>query len=117
MIGNNKILIINNDMDAMSLLQTWLERKGYNVRFTEDAGSVNDLIHEFKPQLIIVDILQREVAENLKFNNEVKSVLLMKGYTLKSKKNDLAVDDIVEKPFNLPLLEKKVFTLMNKKIA
>jgi response regulator RpfG family c-di-GMP phosphodiesterase len=35
-------------------------------------------------------------------------VLLMTGYSLRQKNNLLPVDGIIEKPFNLPLLEKKI---------
>ena len=29
-----KILIVNNDVDTLSLLKSWLERKEYDVKFT-----------------------------------------------------------------------------------
>ncbi len=39
-----KILVINNDKDTMVLLKTWLERKKYEVRFTENRDEVPHMI-------------------------------------------------------------------------
>ena len=113
-----KILVINNDLDTLSLLQMWLKKKGYTVKYTEDAELVPDLIKEFRPKLVIVDILQRKIAEQLE-NYKTRSafkVLLMTGYTLKSHKNVLPVDDTIEKPFDLVMLESKVSSLIDSAV-
>ncbi|MEO6452830.1 MAG: response regulator [Ginsengibacter sp.] len=111
-----KILVINNDFDTMTLLKNWLEKKAYKVEYTGSKEEVPLIMKEFKPELVIVDVLQREVAENLKFHDTTRivPVLLMTGYTLRAQKNKLPVDDTIEKPFNLSLLEKKIEKLLQK---
>jgi DNA-binding response OmpR family regulator len=111
-----KILVINNDMDTMTLLKSWLEKKAYEVKYTGNQQEVPSIVREFRPGLVIVDVLQKEVAEQLKDNEETRSVpvLLMTGYTLRQVKSPLPVDDTIEKPFNLPLLEKKIENLIRK---
>ena len=111
-----KILVVNNDFDTMTLLKSWLEKKTYNVRYTGNQEEVPKIIKEFRPELVIVDVLQKEVAEKLKTYKKTRSVpvLLMTGYTLRQKNIFLPVDDIIEKPFNLPLLEKKIEKLIQR---
>ncbi len=47
-----RILVINNDIDTMSLLRDWLERKKYIVKYTSDSQEVLHLVREFKPNSI-----------------------------------------------------------------
>ena len=109
-----KILVVNNDFDTMTLLKNWLEKKTYTVKFTGNQDEVSEIIKEFRPGLVLVDVLQKEVVEQLKSNKKTSSVpvLLMTGYTLRQINKQLPVDDTIEKPFNLPLLEKKIEKLM-----
>jgi DNA-binding response OmpR family regulator len=111
-----KILVINNDFETMTLLKNWLEKKTYKVKYTGNQNEVRKIIKEFPPELVIVDVLQKKVVEQLKIRKETRSVpiLLMTGYTLRQINNPLPVDDIIEKPFNLPLLEKKIERLIQR---
>ena len=111
-----KILVVNNDFDTMSLLKSWLEKKTYEVKFTGNQKEVPKIMKEFAPELVIVDVIQKEVAEQLKINKKTRSVpvLLMTGYTLRQMNSQLPVDDTIEKPFNLHLLEKKIERLTRK---
>jgi two-component system alkaline phosphatase synthesis response regulator PhoP len=111
-----KILVINNDFDTMALLKTWLERKTYEVKYTGNQEEVPEIVKEFRPELVIVDVLQKDVAEQLKENEKTRSVpvLLMTGYTLKQMNSPVPADDTIEKPFNLPLLEKKIERLIQR---
>ena len=113
-----KILVVNNDFDTMSLLKSWLEKKAYTVKYTGSQEEVPAMIKEFKPQLLLVDVLQREVVEQLTENKGVSKVpvILMTGYTLRQISKQLPVDDTIEKPFNLPLLEKKIERLLLKEV-
>ena len=109
-----KILVVNNDFDTMTLLKNWLEKKTYSVKFTGSQEEVPEIINKFRPGLVIVDVMQRVVVEQLKINKKTRAVpvLLMTGYTLMQINNQLIVDDTIEKPFNLPLLEKKIERLL-----
>jgi DNA-binding response OmpR family regulator len=110
-----KILIINNDFDTMLLLEKWLEKKGYDVKFSGNNREVMSIIHDFKPGLIIIDILQNQIIDEIKADKQAKylPILMMTGYTLRRKGRQFAVDDSIEKPFDLGLLEKKINGLIN----
>jgi DNA-binding response OmpR family regulator len=111
-----KILVVNNDFDTMALLKNWLEKRTYKVRYTGRQEEVADIIKEFSPKLIMVDVLQKAVVEQLKNTPETSSlpILLMTGYTLRSNNNQIPADDTIEKPFNLPLLERKIKKLTSE---
>lgn len=112
-----KILVVNNDIDAMSLLKKWLERKKYKVKYTSNGEEVPDIVKEFAPDLLLVDVLHSKVAGELKTNEQTKKIpiILMTGYTISNENsNDVDVDDVIEKPFDLPLLEKKVEELLKR---
>ena len=112
----NKILVINNDLDSMSLLKQWLESKTYLVKITTSRNEVPHLMREFMPEIAMVDIMQKGVIYDLKEDENTRnvSILLMSGYSKGHNYLQLRVDDIIEKPFNLPLLEFKLSKLLKK---
>ena len=112
----NKILLVNNDLDSMGLLKQWLESKTYIVKITTSRKEVPQLMLEFKPGIIMADIMQNEVVQDLKENENTRDIpiLLMSGYTNGQHNLHLKADDIIEKPFNLPLLEVKLRKLLKK---
>ena len=68
---------------------------------------------EFKPALVIIDILQGPLLRDIKSYKEFEDVpfLLMTGYTSKPVDKNLPVEDSIIKPFDLPLFEKKIKSL------
>jgi len=113
-----KILVINNDFDTMILLKRWLENKGYKVKFTGNRQAALDLIKEFVPSLILIDIMQGPLLSDIKSYKEFQAipVLLMTGYTSKLLDKNLAVDDSITKPFDLVLLEMKIKRLVDNNV-
>jgi response regulator RpfG family c-di-GMP phosphodiesterase len=112
-----KILVVNNDIDGMSLLQKWLERKEYEVKYTSNGDEVSHLMKTFKPHLVLVDVLQDKVVEQIKTDEHTKEipVILMTGYTISKQSIEATIaDDVIEKPFNPKLLEKKIESFLKK---
>ena len=112
------ILVINNDFDTMSLIKKWLEKKDYKVKFTGSHREALRLMKDFKPSLAIIDILQHAVAVDIKANPEFENVpiLLMTGYTSTYPPKKLPADDSIEKPFDLPLFERKIKNLLDNNV-
>jgi DNA-binding response OmpR family regulator len=113
-----KILVLNNDPDTMSLIKMWLEKKGYEVKFTASKKEAIQLVGSFSPSLIIIDILQEETLLAIKNTNEFKKVpvLLMTGHVSKHFNKVLPVDDSIEKPFDMDLFEEKVRELLRRNV-
>ena len=109
-----KILVINNDIDTMNLLKNWLEKKAYSVEYTSNSDEANVLVKHLHPSLIIVDVMQKDVVFDIKNDHQTNRIpiLLMTGYTSKNRKKDVPYDDIIEKPFNLSVLQQKIEKLI-----
>ena len=106
-----KILIVNSDADTLSLLKGWLERKEYDVKFTVHEQDVPGMIKEFVPDLLLIDILQVDVLKELKSLVQSREipVIVMTGNTISDpQKFKSLADDMIEKPFEPKLLEKKI---------
>ena|SRR5438477_11957119 len=106
-----RILVVNSDVDTMSLLQTWLERKNHEVIYTAHVEQVPQIVKKFNPDVVLVDVMQGTVAEKLKTDEETREIpiVLMTGHTLPKKTPVIdKADDVIEKPFNLSLLEQKI---------
>lgn len=110
------ILLVNNDLDLLSLLKTWLERKTYRVHVTTSHKDVQAIIKQFEPQLVLADIMQNQAVRNIKENELTRNlpVLLMTGHSGRQRNEQYAADDFIEKPFNLSLLEIKMQQLLGK---
>lgn len=112
-----RILIINNDVDTLSLLKKWLEKKDYDVKFTVHTQGVPDLINEFVPDLILIDVMQVDVLKELKSLVKSKEipVILMTGNSFRDQHKYISLaDDVIEKPFETKLLEKKIQHFLKK---
>lgn len=109
-----RILIINSDEDTMLLLEKWLNRKNFEVEFTNDPKEVNSLIDAFNPDLILIDIAEKELIPSIKSHDTTLPLLLMTGYAYRGSYSDLPVDNIIEKPFSLELLQNKINKITEK---
>ena len=101
----------------MILMKSWLRTKNYDAITTASQEEIPELIESYRPDLIIADILQYKVIHDIKLreNGAGIPVLLMSGYTKGYEEVVLDVDDVIEKPFNFPLLENKIKRLLQRK--
>ena len=105
-----KILVVNNDMDTMSLLQQLLETKGYQVKYSGNDAEVHQLLAQFQPDLLLVDILQINTIEALPDDMSIKKppVIMMTGYNNQYDKPHFIADATLKKPFSLKELEDSI---------
>jgi DNA-binding response OmpR family regulator len=112
-----KILVVNNDLDTMGLLKTLLERNTtYKVEFTSNKDLVCEIVASFNPDLLLVDVLQKEVVGILRLNPAYAAlpVILMTGCSLRDSSIEYDADDVIEKPFAWDLLENKIHGQLQK---
>jgi DNA-binding response OmpR family regulator len=109
----NKVLIVNHSEDTMELMKMWLNKKGFEVKCTNQEEAF-PLLLEFKPNVVIVDALQHEVAERIKQEEKLSDipVIVMTG-NVKNRYN-LMADDTISKPFNPTELELKIQKFLKK---
>lgn len=56
-MSQEKILVVDNEMEIIQLLRLYLSREGYNVVWTTDSTKAFSLTLEEKPDLILLDIV------------------------------------------------------------
>jgi DNA-binding response OmpR family regulator len=53
----NKILVVDDDSEISSLVQYTLESMGHQVRICDNGREVLDILHEYKPDLLLLDVM------------------------------------------------------------
>lgn len=119
-----KILVVDDDDDVLETIQLVLEIGGYDVEPLNNAEIVFECIDEFKPDLILLDVVLgkidgRIICSQIKCNAGTSNIpiLMMSGlYDLKEiKAMECAPDDFLSKPFKMDVLLEKIDTLINPK--
>ena len=55
-ISTKKIMVVDDEKDFLFAMEYWLKSKGYEVRTAGDGLKALDLVKEFNPHLILLDI-------------------------------------------------------------
>lgn len=119
-----RILVVDDDDDVLETIQLVLEIGGYDIEPLNNAELVFDRIHDFKPDLILLDVVLGKIdggliCSQVKSHPETKHipVLMMSGlYNLKEIQDlECAPDDFMSKPFKMDVLLEKINKLINKK--
>jgi len=124
-----KILIIDDDLDAVELIRITLEANNYNVFSAGNGTEGLKLVKEIHPDLIILDVMMDTATEGFQVSYQLRSkdpkseyrefsqtpIIMTTGISQKmhmkfSPQQDgdyLPVDEYLEKPVRVdPLLEK-----------
>lgn len=119
-----KILVVDDDDDILETIQLILEIGGYEVEALNDAQEIHSTVYEFKPDLILLDIVLgkidgREVCRQIKYDPKTRQIpiLMMSGlYDAKEVSGmDLGPNDFLPKPFKMDVLLAKIERLVNLK--
>lgn len=112
-----RILAVDDDRDILEILQLILEDKGYEVETLADGGHLFEKISQYKPDLIILDIMLgnldgRKLCHELKSHAETRDIpviLLSASHTVYGNlhKNGNP-DDFIAKPFDIDVLLNSV---------
>lgn len=122
-----KILIVDDDPDMVVAGRIVLEREGHAV---ESAANVDDgleALEEFKPDLLILDVMMEEPDDGLRMARKVRrkgntlpilmltSVNLAMGLHIDKDEEMVPVDEFVEKPVDPAALVAKVAQLLESR--
>ncbi len=120
-MAEKKVLIVDDDIDILEVLNLLFEFSGYQTKATPDAEYTYSLIHDFKPDAIILDVLLsgydgRDICRQLKSAEATKHipVIMISAHpnALESTKQ-AGADDFVAKPFDIHVLLNKVERLLH----
>ena len=121
-MGKKKILVVDDEPDAVGLLSIRLKSNGYDVISALDGKSCLKKAVEEKPDLIILDILMPkingfEVCKRLKERDETKDIPVIM-LTAKDSDTDKVIGRVIganyyiAKPFDSEVLLVKIKELL-----
>jgi len=135
-LGQQRVLVIDDDAEVLSSVQEGLTRQGYEVRVAECGVDGLRFVREFKPDLVILDILLDgrrcsnalpdgepldgfAVLRKLRAKSDV-SVLMLSNTSAEPVKVaalELGADDYVTKPYGDAELTARVGAILRRRAA
>jgi len=117
-----RILIIEDDPDIASFEQTMLTRSGYDVRIASTGYGGLEMVKEFKPEIVLLDIGLPDISGLdvcTKIAESADSYILMvsshSGEDVKLSGLGLGADDFVTKPFSGQELVARVASFLRRR--
>ncbi len=117
-----EILIVDDEPSIVVPIQFLMQQQGYNVIVAENGHDALDMIYQYKPDLVLLDIMLPgidgyEVCEIVRLNPELRNVriifLTAKGREVEiAKRLALGADAYITKPFSNAELVAKVKTVL-----
>lgn len=107
-----KILVIDDDLDILSVLEILLSMKGYEVEVSAIGANTVHRVKSFSPNLVLLDVLisghdGRTICKELKSEEDTRNipVIMLSAHpgaaaTIK----EYGADDFIAKPFEVKRL-------------
>jgi DNA-binding NtrC family response regulator len=118
-----RILVVDDDAGICDLLETVLERDGYEVRTLSDPTAVETEVRDGKYHLVLLDIMMPrqdglETLKKIRKSDRDLAVVMITGYpSLDTAVQSMKLDalDYVRKPFTVDELRDVVSRVLKKK--
>jgi len=119
-----QILIVDDEPNVVMPIQFLMEQQGYRVMIAERGEDALDLIYQYEPDLVLLDILLPgidgyEVCEIIRLNPNYRNVKII-FLTAKGREVEIAqglalgADAYITKPFSNAALIAKVKEVLEK---
>jgi len=116
----NRILVVDDDLDLLMLLERMLTREGYDVETAASLPEAEEIITQFHPDLVLLDINihgddGRKLCWQLKKTGAATGikVLLMSGFDISLNRAILfGADALLVKPFHTDFLLHRIEELI-----
>ena len=123
MSDRTKVLVVDDNPSLLEMLNEALVEHGYDVIYTNDGNKATELFSEFKPDIVLTDIVMPgvdgiEVLLNLrKLSSDIKIMAMSGGNrghaeTYLHMAEKLGANKIISKPFEISELLKQLDTLV-----
>ncbi|MDO4575044.1 MAG: response regulator [Planctomycetia bacterium] len=117
--GKRKILLVDDDLDIVSLIQDVLERDGrFEVRPVNNGFDAGMMVKEYHPDLIVLDVMLpdingKEVCQRVRSDKTMDDVriICISGMVEENRIADLlasGANDFLRKPFDVEVLLKRI---------
>lgn len=121
----NKILVVEDELDAAKVLVKRLTSHGFNVLVANDAYQGTALINKEKPDLVILDLMLPagggiSVLKNVKTNPTIAyiPIIILTGMKDEQKKREVMNEGVaayLEKPYDADNLLGTIRKILDKK--
>ncbi|MGE3276585.1 MAG: response regulator transcription factor [Vicinamibacterales bacterium] len=119
-----RILVVDDEPQIRRVLRVTLEAQHFDVRTAADGTAALDLFHDWKPQLVVLDLTMPEedglsVTRRIRQESDVPVIILsVKGdEPMKVAALDAGADDYVTKPFGMDELLARVRAALRRSTA
>jgi len=117
-----RVLVIDNDPGILDAMQEVLIYEGYEVMVKEDAGDILDMVHQYQPDLLLIDYILNginggELCHQVKANGNTchLPVILMSAYPkVLQSLGHYGFDDFIPKPFDISDLTGRIALQLNR---
>ena len=116
-----KILVVDDSQDLLELFLLILVTFGHEVQTATSGNTMNSVVSAFIPDLILLDVMLgnedgRELCRENKAAGDTPIILMSANPVLLKDFNEFGANDILEKPFDVASLAKKINTVLNLNI-
>ncbi|MGB0522221.1 MAG: response regulator transcription factor [Flammeovirgaceae bacterium] len=122
--GAQRILLVDDERDILEILSYNLEKEGYAIKTANDGESAIQIAKNFKPQLIIIDIMMPvmdgvETCRRLREESSLDNTFIM-FLTARSEEYsevaafDIGADDYITKPIKPRALISRIKALFRR---
>jgi DNA-binding response OmpR family regulator len=112
-----RVLVVDDEAEAVELLQEFLVGKGYEVSTASDGAEALRKVKEERPHLILLDVRMPKM-DGLEVLRQVKAIDPTVGVIMVTAANEEAIGrramelgafDYIVKPLDLPYLERSLW--------
>jgi two-component system alkaline phosphatase synthesis response regulator PhoP len=122
---NEKILLVDDDPDILEFLSYNIKQEGYTIQTAENGKEALEVLKNFKPDLIILDVMMpemdgiltcQEIRKKPEFDNTLITFLTARGEDYSQIVGyDSGADDYITKPIRPKVLISKLKSLLRRK--
>lgn len=104
-----RILVVENDREILNVISYILKDEGYNVKSIQSLKGIIELIHTYKPDVILLDIIipeveSSEICKTIKSTDGIKHIpviVLSTHPKVTASIKEICADDVISKPFDI----------------
>ena len=110
-----RILVVDNDLDTLSLLNRALELEGFDAVIVADSDSALSVLEQVKPDMVIMDTVTADgvdllTLDSIRKHTDVPIIILTSDNEVETLRTVFAhgADDFIRKPFGVKSLIARI---------